>query len=178
MSLLDILPTAKSRHHRKLEALTYHYDNEKPHDSAGQLRTTLRAFDEFALQTERFENSAQVATWLVEDINNDALLLARTIIPNDEADKLELPSSLPTSPSREPALEDIYLLAKAYDITKNDATKLSLEYVLFDNPPGLHEFLEAAYKRSRKNNTPIMDEYSSIDKNFTHASHLPIEECA
>lgn len=193
MSLLDIHPAAKLRHNRNSETQTYHYDNsaiikdelpEKLHvadletaiDSAEQLRTTLRAFDELQTHKERFEDSDQVAGWLIEDTTKDSLLLARTIMLNKYADDLELPPTPSNTPSRAPTLEDVYLLAKAYDITQNDTIKLSLEYVLYDNPPGLHDFIKAAYKRSRQHNTLIMDEYYTIDKKFTHASHLPIED--
>ena len=103
-----------------------------------------------------------------EIIVHDAEALAAHMIPKHIADafRLQLDNESATIPRAESNMEavpatlpEVILLARAYDVTRDEKIAAALNYVLEQAPPVFSDELARAYSDARRAETPIMDVY-------------------
>lgn len=113
-------------------------------------------------------------------IINDAHNLAANVLPAETVEQFGINAKHQDDISFEhpPMLSDLFLLVRAYDGTRDEPLKQSVEYILNDVPPSLSEPLAEAFARSEasrygSSSTLVMDEYRAITKTIDNELDMP-----
>lgn len=118
----------------------------------------------------RYQNEATATELqaLQGAVVDDAHSLAVTVLPRQAVKELAIPVARHDDVGFEhpPMLSDLFLLVRAYDTTGDAALKDTIEFILETVPPNQADLIADAYRRSLEHQTPIMEEYFTLARQF------------
>jgi hypothetical protein len=125
---------------------------------------------------ERDELTSEQRAQVRQVVIADAYELAASILPPDIALAMQVETKHKEKdvlPPETPAYRDIYLLAHAYDKTRDQHIREVLEYILDTIPPTFSEQFASAYAQAIAAQAPIIPTYNAVVSAYYSGLDLP-----